>query len=126
MSESNLMTGAVAGFVATAPMTLSMEAMRKVLPPHQKYPLPPKQITTEVAHLTGIKMPSPVSKWDPLTMASHFSYGTATGSLYSVVANKLPLPPLISGPLYGLVVWAVSYLGLLPLMRMLRPATKHP
>jgi uncharacterized membrane protein YagU involved in acid resistance len=126
MNNADFLKGAAAGLVATGPMTISMETMHKFLPPHEKYWLPPKQITTQIAHKTGIKLPSTVSKWDPLTVLSHFSYGAATGVLYPTVAKKVPLSPLISGPIYGFMVWAVNYLILLPLIRLLRPATKNP
>ena len=59
-------------------------------------------------------------------MAGHFAYGTAAGALYATFARKLRFSPVLRGIGYGLVVWTISYLNLLPALRILRPATEHP
>src|SRR5207253_7485740 len=61
-----------------------------------------------------------------LALAAHFAYGAATGTLYAAVVPALPRAPLATGMAYGLAVWAGSYLGLLPALGILRPATEHP
>jgi putative membrane protein len=61
-----------------------------------------------------------------LTLVNHFAYGGAAGSIYGVIADKLPLPPIIKGIGFGLGVWTISYLGLLPALGILKPATQHP
>jgi hypothetical protein len=33
---------------------------------------------------------------------------------------------VLAGTLYGLVVWGASYLGLVPALGLLSPATRHP
>jgi hypothetical protein len=40
---SKILTGALAGFAATFPMTAAMTAMHRLLPKREQYPLPPKQ-----------------------------------------------------------------------------------
>lgn len=118
--------GAAAGCLATAPMTLAMEALFRRLPRREQYPLPPSEITTELAHAAGIQ-----SWFDPqthtaVTLLNHFGYGAAAGSLYGVIAPRLPGPPAARGIGWGLLVWSVSYLGLLPASGILRSATDHP
>ena len=49
MPVSSLVTGAVAGLGATIPMTLAMEVMHRSLPQHERYPLPPREITRRVS-----------------------------------------------------------------------------
>lgn len=45
---NRIVAGALAGFVATIPMTQAMELMYRRLPPDQRFPLPPQSLTTEV------------------------------------------------------------------------------
>lgn len=61
-----------------------------------------------------------------LTWLAHFGYGTAMGSLYGLIEPRLAGPPAVRGMTFGLGVWTGSYLGLLPALRLLRPATQHP
>ena len=42
-------TGALAGVIATVPMTLFMLLMHRLLPKWQQYALPPERITTRLA-----------------------------------------------------------------------------
>src|SRR5262249_39177796 len=61
-----------------------------------------------------------------LTVAAHFAYGAAAGAVYAQLAERMEFSPMACGALYGLAVWAGSYLGLLPAVGILRPATQHP
>lgn len=119
--------GALAGFLATLPMTAAMVAMHRRLPPEEQYPLPPNEMTVEAAEKVGVRdaMDEPEEELGA-TLAAHFGFGTAAGALYVPVASELPLPSLVKGSLFGLVVWSVSYLGLLPAAGLLTPATRHP
>jgi uncharacterized membrane protein YagU involved in acid resistance len=118
--------GAVAGLAATVPMTTAMDLMHRALPMEEQYPLPPHQITMEAAEKVRVRhsmdQPSRVSA----TMASHFGYGATTGAIYGEYEDRVNLPPVVKGVAYGLGVWAFSYLGLLPAVGILEPATKHP
>jgi uncharacterized membrane protein YagU involved in acid resistance len=123
------LAGTVGGFAATFPMTAYMTHQHAYLPPTQRYPLPPREITEAVvdqAADAGLA-PRPDEKTlYRITMASHFGYGAAVGTLYPWTAGRLPLPSLLKGIVFGLGVWTVSYLGLLPSLGLLAPATKHP
>lgn len=128
MIGSKLLTGALAGSVATAPMTLAMELMYRWLPSQERYPLPPSEITTKLEQEAGVEQNLDQAEHTALTLLNHFGYGAAAGAIYALAGSKLrsPLPAALWGTGYGLVVWTVSYLGLLPALGILRPATEHP
>jgi hypothetical protein len=123
---NSLITGALAGLTATAPMTLAMEAMHRYLPTGERYPLPPRLITEKLAEDVGGARRLSEEDHKRLTLIAHFAYGAAAGAIYAPLAKRMGLPPLAGGALYGLAVWAGSYLGLLPATGILRPATEHP
>jgi putative membrane protein len=121
-----LVTGAIAGFVATFPMTAVMELMHRDLPWWQRYPLPPSQIVNKIASAVGLRQHMDKSQHSTMTVIAHFAYGAAAGALYAPLANRAPLPAPLKGSVAGLIVWGSSYLGLLPAMGILPPATEHP
>ena len=123
---NKILTGALAGFVATLPMTWWMKFAHERLPEEERYPLPPREITMQVAEEVGIKKHLDEPQREGLTLAAHFSYGAAAGALYAPLSQSVSAPPLIKGASFGLAVWAGSYLGLMPALGILRPATKHP
>jgi putative membrane protein len=125
MATAAIAKGAVAGLLATVPMTLSMELMHRQLPAREQYPLPPSEIMTvaEEASLRGHLDPP---KHTAATLAAHFGYGATAGALYGPLAAPLPLPPALKGSIFGMLLWSGSYLGLLPALGILKPATEHP
>jgi uncharacterized membrane protein YagU involved in acid resistance len=58
-----------------------------------------------------------------VTTAAHFAYGAAMGA---VIATLNPDPGKKSGAAAGVAVWLASYMGWIPAVRTLEPATKHP
>jgi len=125
-SLHTLLKGALAGFVATAPMSLSMVIGWMLLPKGEKYPLPPRLITGRITKQLGIKNRLSENELVALTVLSHFGYGALSGSIYAYFHQKLAMHPVIKGALAGLGVWVGSYLGWLPALGILRPATQHP
>ncbi len=121
-----LLTGLLAGFTATVPMTAVMELLHRCLPWPQRYPLPPREITTETAERIGISEHLDEPKLSAAVVASHFGYGTAAGAVYAPLADKLPGPPALKGAAFGLAVWTASYLGWLPAAGFLSAATREP
>jgi uncharacterized membrane protein YagU involved in acid resistance len=124
--SSALVIGALAGLTATLPMTLFMQQMHQQLPPHERYPLPPSEIVEELTEQAGMADQIDQSEHMALTLLAHFGYGAATGALYAPLAQALEPPAVLGGAVFGLGVWSASYLGLLPAMGVLRPATEHP
>lgn len=121
------LAGAVAGTLATIPMSLTMITLHRLIPKKERRALPPKQITMEIAEDIGAKdlLDEEIEK-DTVSLVNHFAYGAATGAIYAAVAENVNFPPLVKDIGYGLAVWTVSYLGLLPLAGILPPATEHP
>lgn len=117
--------GAAAGLLATAPMTAFMFAAHRRLPWTQQYPLPPRQITMNLATSVGLAPQMDETDRQVATGVAHFGYGAAMGAIYGAVC-----PPenvnVGSGIGFGLGVWATSYLGLLPALDILPSATEQP
>ncbi len=57
----------------------------------------------------------PPSRIGFLTEATHWSYGTAWGAAYGVLATSAGRSPLRAGLAFGTAVWASSYAELVPL-----------
>jgi len=122
--------GALAGLAATAPMTAAMKAGHRRLAWYERYPLPPRQITMKVASQLGLKNHLDEVQKHGLTLAAHYGYGASMGALFGAMmaaadhaGNKSTAE---KGIAFGLGVWTASYLGLLPALGILRPATEHP
>ena len=125
-TSHKLLKGALAGFVATAPMSLTMLIGWMLLPGREKYHLPPRLITEEIAERVGLEKYLNENQLIAATIASHFAYGAAFGSFYALFEQRLLLPARVKGIFAGLAIWAGSYLGWLPAMDVLSPATRHP
>jgi hypothetical protein len=116
--------GAVAGFAATAPMTVVMWGLdRSWRVSEQK--LPPEQITRNIARRTGLSRFLDRGGKKAASWGSHFGYGTAGGAAYPLTVERLPASPAVKGPLYGLLIWALSYLGWLPAAGIMAPSTRQ-
>jgi uncharacterized membrane protein YagU involved in acid resistance len=126
MLAYELLKGAIAGGVATAPMTLAMEGMAQFLPQQEDFDLPPNKVTAQTASRAGIRERPNQETKSTLTYLAHFGYGAAAGALYAPVATRIPVPPLLSGVAYGLGVWAASYVGALPAMDIMGPPEQQP
>ena len=121
-----LASGAAAGLVATVPMTAAMVAMHRNLPARQRYPLPPRRITMRAAGKAGVRHRLDEGQRTAATLAAHFGYGTAVGTILGVVAPRGTARAAAAGAGFGLLVWAVSYLGMLPALDLHPIATRDP
>jgi uncharacterized membrane protein YagU involved in acid resistance len=120
-----IIQGAAAGLIATVPMTLFMRSAWKRLPAQEQYALPPREITRNVVRpYRFFRLRQ--EKQTFLTLLLHFLFGAAAGSAYGMVEEKIPLRESVKGPLAGLAVWTGSYLGWIPALGILPPATTHP
>ena len=122
---TKLIRGALAGLIATLPMTLFMRFAWKRLPADEQYALPPRQITRNFFGPWRFWRMSQ-EKQTVLTLMLHFLFGALTGSVYGMLEDKVPIQRSIKGPVAGMVVWAGSYLGWVPVLGVMPPATRHP
>jgi uncharacterized membrane protein YagU involved in acid resistance len=116
--RSRLLIGAVAGFVGTMAMTAAMNRLHRRLPARERYPLPPREIIDAALP----EEPSSDAGAD-VAATAHFLYGAAVGSVLGA-ANPRMGP--LSGAAAGVAVWTISYLGWIPGVGLLKPATRHP
>ena len=123
---NKIVAGTLAGLTATAPMTAAMIAMHKALPAHERYPLPPRKVTMRAARRAGVKKRLDEPQRKAATLAAHFGYGAAMGGIFAMLAPRAPGRPIPKGIAWGLIVWATSYLGLLPATGLHESATRHP
>jgi hypothetical protein len=110
-SGTRFLKGAVAGFAATGFMTVAMVLGKRLLPVRHRYPLPPRQITETILDRTGVSAVLNREEELAATVAAHFAYGTAAGTLYGVLPLRSSRHATKTGAAYGLAVWAASYLG---------------
>lgn len=115
--STRLLVGALAGLTATAAMTAAMHRLHRRLPAGDRYPLPPRELTQELL------APGDETTARNATLAAHFGYGASAGALYALLTRT---PRMRSGTLYAIAAWAASYLGWVPGIGALRPATAHP
>ncbi len=115
-NTSSWLQGAIAGTLATVPMTLFMFSTQRFLPKGQRYDLPPEIITKELAERANVKQHMNKAQILAATTASHFGYGATMGVLYSILGRRLPLTSSLKGTLFGFVIWVASYQALLPLL----------
>jgi uncharacterized membrane protein YagU involved in acid resistance len=120
------LAGAIGGLLATIPMTLVMESLHRRLPRDVRYPLPPREVTENIANKMGLDRPLDEDRLIESSLLSHFAYGAATGALYPLVFRESVRHPLVYGSGYGVAIWAASYLGWIPAFNVLEPATRQP
>jgi uncharacterized membrane protein YagU involved in acid resistance len=113
---SRLVIGAVAGFVGTMAMTSAMRRLHQRLPPKERYPLTPRELVD-----SALAPPDELAR--DITVASHFAYGAACGALMAAAGTR---PGTAAGAATGAAVWLGSYMGWIPALNLLDPATEHP
>jgi uncharacterized membrane protein YagU involved in acid resistance len=118
---SRLIIGGIAGFVGTMAMTAAMRRLHERLPATEQYPLPPREIIDSTSSQLNVPLSSEAAK-DAAT-AGHFLYGAAMGALISAMN---PDPGKRTGAAAGVAVWLASYMGWIPAVGTLVPATRHP
>jgi hypothetical protein len=118
--STRLLLGALAGMAGTAAMTAAMARLHQRLPAEERYPLPPREITGVVMDEGPHERDHRVGDW---AVAAHFGFGALAGAL--MAACRFPMKPLPAA-LGGVGVWAGSYFGCVPALKILKPAEEHP
>lgn len=113
--------GALAGAVATVPMTVVMLGAQRA---GLMGKLPPKKITQRMLDLVRVPRSRPAD--DAAATVSHLGYGTLVGALFTslVQGRLLPKYPVSEGVLVGGAVWAASYFGWVPAVGAMPPPTR--
>ena len=106
--------GAAAGTLATVPMTMFWETMHDRLPGEPPRPLPPREVVEALAVKAGVSRHLSERDVEWLSLAAHFGYGAFTGAILGTMAPRRPGTGVLAGMVFGLGVWASSYLGWLP------------
>lgn len=108
----SVLCGAAAGFVATVPMTVVMEALRTALPAEQHRPMPPREIVDRTieksVETTGEGAQLDGGDRVALTTVAHLAFGTAAGAVYGAAVGSRR-SSVLTGIAYGLGVCAVAY-----------------
>lgn len=103
--------GALAGLLATFPMSLWMLIARAL--GLYRVP-PPAQITAEVEAKSGASDHLPREGFNARWVVSHFAYGALLGAVYAFARPVLPRRTAAAGLVFGVAMWAGNYLGLMP------------
>lgn len=120
---SDLLLGARAGLVATAAMSLLMLAARAAGLTGR---LPPARLADEVTEeLPPAGQPTREQR-NALAAMLHFGFGAALGGLFGLATSGLRRigASTALGVGFGTAVYAISYLGWMPALNILPPATE--
>jgi putative membrane protein len=107
-------------------MSIFMVVGWALLPRREQYHLPPRQITEEITERVGLEDDMTEDQLVGLTIFSHFGYGALFGAIYALFEERMQLHASLKGAVTGMAIWIGSYLGWLPALGILRPATRHP
>jgi hypothetical protein len=117
-----LVDGGIGGGIGTVVMSLVMRGARRAGLVGE---LPPSRMAAALLDAVGV---GARPRWarDMLAVVLHLGFGVAAGLLFALGCGRLraPLAPALQGLAYGLVVWLVSYMGWVPAVGLLPPATR--
>jgi hypothetical protein len=116
---TRIASGAVAGIAATATMTGVLASARWLVGEP-----PPRKLTRRVLGRLGIHLRRG-AQLDAASALAHVAYGTGMGALYGMLPRRAG--SLAGGALFGLGLWAVSYMGWIPKLGLMRhPSRDRP
>lgn len=124
--------GVASGVVATTTMTAGMFVLQKIGLLGQ---MPPRILTERVLAKLGMRRKTPRTSRKLLTALNHYGFGATMGVLFEVGRSALAArhgsarPPVVlgSGLAFGTLVWAASYMGVIPRARLMRrPSEDRP
>jgi hypothetical protein len=109
--------GAVAGVVATAVQSATrLGAERAGLASK-------RSAHSEIGRLRALVRRKPSGHEDETTATiAHYAFGAGAGALYAVVAPRRGRP--LCGVVYSMLMWATSYLKVLPWLRLVPPPSR--
>lgn len=108
---NRLFRGAVSGFLATVPMTVTIYCAKKL---GLLFRPPPKEVTGRVERQVDVRRRLSHPTFQLSWLAAHFGFGTTAGAVYGLLRPLLPRSPALAGTLFGSAVWALFYTKILP------------
>ena len=115
---NSIARGALAGVIATGPMTVVIvagKALGLMATP------PPEQITAEVHEETGMQDEMQDSLFTASWVVAHLGYGAGCGALYAAARPALPASDAAAGIAFGGGVWGISYGAVMPALGLFPP-----
>lgn len=126
------LAGALGGVAGGVAMTVMMTKVApRVIPQSMRPDKPAPEKTVEWAErVAGVPGALSGKSEKGAAMAAHLAYSAAAGAGYGLARSSFPalqqVPTPAAGALFGLIVWAVSFEGLLPELGVMERTTQHP
>jgi putative membrane protein len=89
-------------------MTLFMLAAQRILPQWQQYALPPEKLTEKFVRRIGLRKQMDKPQLLIASLVSHLGFGATVGAIYGPLTRIVPLPSVLKGIVFGIVVLLAS------------------
>jgi hypothetical protein len=128
-TQGSAVAGLCGGVAGVAAMTALMTQVAPRLVPHALLPSRPAplRVIDRAEELAGVQ--AGPAKEKVAALAAHLGYSAAAGAAYGL-ARRRPglgsLPAPAAGAGFGLLVWAMSFEGLLPALHVMPRTTQDP
>ena len=120
---SRTLKGTAAGLAATIPMTVSMGVLQRMSHPSTR--IAPSEVVRRAEKMASLDKEIGEKTHETLTGIAHFAFGGAAGAGFGLVGPFKH--PMLAGLLYGASVYGVSYIGILPELRLMpEPENDRP
>jgi uncharacterized membrane protein YagU involved in acid resistance len=106
---NRVLRGALAGTLATVPMSAVMMGAKRS---GRMGGMPPEKITANLLERSGIHPTE--TQQDVAAGVLHFGFGSAAGAVFGAVAPRRVIARVPLGMAYGAAIWGVSYMGWVP------------
>jgi len=113
-----ILRAALGGVAATAAMTVVILVGREAGLLNEP---PPKQITARAARKVGLAPHKSPPAFKVAWVVAHFGYGTSFGVIYALLWRRFISRSRVGALAYGIVLWAVSYFGVMPMTGLFPP-----
>lgn len=109
--SAGIVRGAAAGIVGTMTMSALMALAKKAGALGE--PPPRKLVRRTLKRMLPLHVDRRKTGVDVASWAAHFGFGAAMGGLFAAI-ERGRRPSVPAGVLFGLGVWAVNYMGVVP------------
>ena len=116
---NRVLRGALAGAVATVPMSAVMMGAKRS---GHMGGMPPEKITANFLASSGIHPTE--AQQDVAAGLLHFGFGSVAGAVFGAVAPRQVIARVPMGMAYGAAIWGVSYMGWVPAFGIMPHASR--